>query len=78
LSAHFFLWRENELSTNELSTRLFEMAQDICPKSYFVSGASELDRIHWHGVETIAVTGGASTPDWIIAAVIDYLRLLKE
>ncbi|MBC8232116.1 4-hydroxy-3-methylbut-2-enyl diphosphate reductase [bacterium] len=58
------------------TTRLFEIAREICEKSYFVSRASELYVVNLHGVEKIAVTGGASTPDWIIDEVLEYLNRL--
>ena len=59
--------------TSSNTTRLFEIAREVCAKTYFVSRATELEAINWDGVEKIAVTGGASTPDWIIEEVVGYL-----
>jgi 4-hydroxy-3-methylbut-2-enyl diphosphate reductase len=65
----------SKLSSN--TTRLFEIAREVCPKTYFVHRAVELDKVELNGVNTIAVTGGASTPDWIIGEVIEYLNHLS-
>ena len=56
------------------TTRLYEIALKMCPKTYFVSKAEELHSIDFSGVEKICVTAGASTPDWIIEEVVEYLR----
>ena len=55
------------------TTRLYEIALTMCPKTYFVSNAEELP-IDFSGVEKVCVTAGASTPDWIIQEVVEYLR----
>jgi len=62
--------------TSSNTTRLFEIAREVCSKTYFVSRAAELEAVNWGGVEKIAVTGGASTPDWIIGEVVGYLNSL--
>lgn len=56
------------------TTRLFEIASQYCPKTYFVSAASELEEIDWDRVECIGVAAGASTPDWIIQDVVKFLE----
>jgi 4-hydroxy-3-methylbut-2-enyl diphosphate reductase len=56
------------------TTRLYEIALTMCPKTYFVSKAEELYPIDFSGVEQVCVTAGASTPDWIIQEVVEYLR----
>jgi len=62
--------------TSSNTTRLFEIAREVCSKTYFVGRATELEVVNWDGVEKIAVTGGASTPDWIIEEVVEYLNNL--
>jgi len=56
------------------TTRLYEIAREICPHTYFVSHAAELEVVPLNRLETIIITAGASTPDWIIEEVIKYLK----
>ncbi|HIE27166.1 TPA: 4-hydroxy-3-methylbut-2-enyl diphosphate reductase [Candidatus Poribacteria bacterium] len=55
------------------TTRLYELALQMCPKTYLVSKAEELCPIDFSGVGKVCVTAGASTPDWIIREVVEYL-----
>ena len=59
--------------TSSNTTRLYEIAREVCPNTYFVSTATELNDIDFTGIKTVGVAAGASTPDWIIEEVIDYL-----
>jgi 4-hydroxy-3-methylbut-2-enyl diphosphate reductase len=56
------------------SSRLFEIALRVNPKSHFIQRASELEGKWFAGCENIAVTAGASTPSWIIDDVIEKLK----
>ncbi len=56
------------------STRLFEIAKEINPDSYFVENASEIDENWFQGVESIGVAAGASTPFWVIQEAISALK----
>jgi len=56
------------------TTRLFEIASQYCPRTYFVSFASELKTIDWDGIECVGVVAGASTPGWIIQNVVECLK----
>jgi len=58
------------------STRLFEISKKINPRSVFISRVGELDDNFFRGVEKVGVTAGASTPEWIISDVIEYLTKL--
>nr|MBC8235059.1 4-hydroxy-3-methylbut-2-enyl diphosphate reductase [bacterium] len=60
--------------TSSNTTRLYEIALKMCPKTYFVSKTEELHPIDFSGVEKVCVTAGASTPNWIIQEVVEYLR----
>jgi 4-hydroxy-3-methylbut-2-enyl diphosphate reductase len=57
------------------TTRLAEIGRSRQVPTYHVETADELDPRWFHGVETVGVVSGASTPDWIIA---DVLRRLRE
>jgi 4-hydroxy-3-methylbut-2-enyl diphosphate reductase len=58
------------------SNRLFEIAVSVNPKSIFIERARDLEKAWFLGLEKVAVTAGASTPDWIIADVISRIKKL--
>ncbi len=58
------------------STRLWEIALRINPKSYFVARVEELDAAWFADCKTVAVTAGASTPKWIIDEVLLKIKSL--
>lgn len=64
--------------TSANSNRLFEIARAINPKTYFIEGADELSKLDFTGVESIAVTAGASTPGWIIEKVLERLATFNN
>ena len=58
------------------STRLWEVARKINRKSYFIEHPGQLKK-EWFSVgKKIGVTAGASTPSWVIEAVIKKLKIL--
>ena len=58
------------------SNRLWEIAERINPKSYFIERADQLDKAWFAGCKKVAVTAGASTPSWIIEEVMEKLKKL--
>jgi len=54
--------------------RLAAIASEINPKSIMVEDASQLDRLFFAGIDTVGITAGASTPDWIIDNVKSRLE----
>src|SRR5207248_2579175 len=54
---------------------LAELAAQYCP-SHHIERAAELDPAWFAGVQTVGVTAGASTPDWVINEVIEGLKAL--
>lgn len=58
------------------SKRLYEIASGINPKTIFVERENALDLEFFKGAESVAVTAGASTPDWVIENVIKRLEKL--
>jgi len=58
------------------STRLWEIAKSINPRSYFIQRADELQSEWFSGCKKVAVTAGASTPGWIIDDVIEKVKSL--
>ena len=61
--------------TSANSTRLFEIARSFNQKSYFIEKSQELSRAWFSGVKKVAVTAGASTPDWIIEKVLEKINI---
>ena len=56
------------------SVRLVEVALDAgAAASYRVDYAAELEELWFDGAETIGVTSGASVPEILVAAVLDWL-----
>jgi 4-hydroxy-3-methylbut-2-enyl diphosphate reductase len=64
----------NSANTN----RLAEMCRKIQPHTYHVEVASELDPAWFDAVSKVSVTGGASTPDWLIDEVVSFIKAIGE
>jgi 4-hydroxy-3-methylbut-2-enyl diphosphate reductase len=59
------------------STRLFEIAVAINPRSHFVERAGQLKKSWFNPprrTQKVWVTAGASTPKWITREIIEHLR----
>jgi 4-hydroxy-3-methylbut-2-enyl diphosphate reductase len=56
------------------STRLFEIAKARNAKTYFIENAKELKLDWFKGAEKVLLSAGASTPSWIIEAVVEKLN----
>ena len=54
--------------------RLAQICTDSGVFTYHIESADELDEIIFDNINRIGVTAGASTPEWIINAVIDKLN----
>ncbi|MBI5195527.1 MAG: 4-hydroxy-3-methylbut-2-enyl diphosphate reductase [Nitrospirae bacterium] len=55
------------------TTQLARLSAEICAKVYFIEDAGELREEWFKGVKKVGVTGGASTPAWIIDRVVAKL-----
>ena len=58
------------------SCRLAEICREINPRTHHVETADELPAGFLDGVSTVGVTAGASTPQWIIEALVARIREL--
>ncbi len=64
------------ISSNSL--RLLELSQKFCPKSYLIDAVDQI-QIEWlENVETVGITAGASTPAYLVKAVIEKLYQIYE
>lgn len=60
------------------STRLWEIAREINPRSYFVERAGQIKKKWLAGIKKVGVTAGASAPQWIIDEVVEYLKKINS
>lgn len=54
---------------------LYEICQELCP-SYLISDIGEIKREWFEDKEKVGITGGASTPMWLIEKVKEVLQLI--
>ncbi len=57
--------------------QLFNICKENCPDSYLVENEEELQPEWFEGKKLCGITAGASTPDWIIEAVIEKIKKIK-
>lgn len=62
----------NSANTN----KLVEICRSIQPRTYHLEEVQEIEKIDFQNVESVGITTGASTPDWIIADVVERLKKL--
>jgi len=53
---------------------LYEIAKSINKKTYFIENAKQLKKNWFDGIKKIAVSAGASTPEWIIKEIIKKIN----
>ncbi len=58
------------------SKKLYELANEKV-KSIFIEDVAELEEVMFEGVQRLGVTAGASTPDFVIDEVIEYLKKIN-
>ncbi len=61
---------KNSSNTNQL----VKLSKDVCAKVYHIETAEEIREEWFQGVETAGITGGASTPQWIIDNAVKKIR----
>ena len=62
----------NSANTN----KLVEICRSIQPRTYHIEEVQEIENIDFQDVQSVGITTGASTPDWIIADVVERLKNL--
>lgn len=59
--------------------KLFDICRLYCVKTYWVEMANELSSDFFVGYNYIGITAGASTPDWIVKEVVEYMsEIVKQ
>jgi 4-hydroxy-3-methylbut-2-enyl diphosphate reductase len=61
---------KNSANTSQLSV----LSRNICPRVFHIETADELKGEWLKGVEKVGITGGASTPQWIIDDIVEKLK----
>lgn len=56
------------------TTQLAKLSREICATVYFIEAPDELQAEWFNGVKKVGITGGASTPKWIIDKVVEKLK----
>ncbi len=56
------------------SKRLTEVARAKGARSYLIDDESQIDDAWLEGAATVAVTSGASAPEWLVERVVDHFR----
>ncbi len=56
------------------SNRLVEVSQKIGTQSYLIDKADDIEPVWLEGVQTVAITAGASAPEILVQEVIAYLQ----
>ncbi len=60
------------------SEKLYQIAKEHCPRTYFIETAEELDSIQLSAIDTVGITAGASTPDCIIKEVVSRMNDIEK
>ena len=58
--------------------RLYEIARDLNPCSYWIQSQEGIDISWFKGAATVGITAGASTPQKTIDAVVEFLKKIKN
>ncbi len=59
------------------TTQLANFSKGICGKVYHIETADEIQDGWLDGVKKVGITGGASTPQWIIDGVVEKLQKIS-
>jgi 4-hydroxy-3-methylbut-2-enyl diphosphate reductase len=59
------------------SNRLRSISEAICGRAYLINTADSLDELWLDGVETVGITAGASTPDFLVEEVVSRLEVFS-
>ncbi len=65
---------KNSANTNQL----VKLSREVCDKVYHIETAGEIVRSWFAGVRKVGISGGASTPQWIIDDVVKKIREISD
>lgn len=58
--------------------KLYEICASLCKETVHVEKKSDLVVTNYKKYDIIGITAGASTPDWVIQEIVDYLKNPSE
>lgn len=61
---------KNSANTNQL----VKLSQEVCAKVYHIETAGEIKKKWFQAVDKVGISGGASTPQWIIDDVVKKIK----
>jgi len=61
---------KNSANTNQL----VKLSNEVCAKVYHIETSDEIEESWFDGVDKAGITGGASTPQWIIDDVVKKIK----
>ena len=61
-------------SNSSNSQRLYEVARGCGSAAYLINDVRDIQQEWLEGVDTVGITSGASTPEFLVGQVVDYFR----
>jgi len=61
-----------KMSSN--TTKLYKLAKTLREKSYFIENTEELKKEWFEGIKRVGITSGASTPDWVVEEIEEWIE----
>ena len=58
-----------------MTKKLYEICREECENTHFIQTLDDLDLDRTKPVRLVGITAGASTPDYIIEEVQNYVRV---
>ncbi len=58
--------------------KLAEICRQFCPKTFYIERINQLDTNNLKNINTLGITAGASTPDWIIKEAFEKMSEMIE
>ena len=60
------------------TTKLYQIAKSVNPRSFHIESKEEIDENWFKGAESVGITAGASTPQWVIEEIVEKVREISE
>lgn len=60
------------------TTQLYKLSKKYCDRVYHIETSEEIEKVWFNGVESVGITGGASTPNWIIEEIVNKVKEISD